>query len=447
MALPLADQAAINNLLRSDVELTTVGLKRFITKSRWIGKTNQYAHDAVDKIQTNPPNDALKRRNLAQYIAASAILHANDGWSYLGRAISCLMVGDAHRALHLAYYAELRAGMALLAGQGVGIFNSKHFVVSAPNFVSKLIIGKGTHVVVWEALEHWSKQAASGALFSRLIRPENIPLDDWFAPVGGGSALAAQARDWFMQWGMDLNLATNDRQARNDSSYRPDGIPQSWEISPSTVLDFIKDLWSALEPSDQSSFEQIDKYILRLTIEKHYSGVHGAPALLSNPGFVSYITNVVSAQSISSSATSRWNDFLLRRTAPTDPLIFASSAIKPASISSDPLAVLSRATLLLRVATGSSHDLLRQAGFDASALSFWWSRIGVARGLWQPASEPDQLSDLWADIRDTLLEVEETAASDPTAYSSINDLGYSIYGRLNMLCSHERVSLWGLCPI
>lgn len=446
MALPIADQHTISALLRSDVEITTVGLKPFIKNSRWIGKSNQYANDAVGQIKLNPPDNSVRKRNLAQYITASSVLHANDGWSYLGRAISCLMVGDAHRALHLAYYAELRAGMSLLAGQGIGIFNSKHFVVSAPNVATKLSVGQGTHVVVWEALEHWSKQAASGTLFSGLIRPEGISLDDWFAPVGGGSSLAAQARDWFMQWGMDLNLATNDRQARNDSSYRPDGIPLSWEVSPAEVLDFVRDLWSTLEPGDQSRFEQIDRYILRLTLEKQYTGISGNPAVGTNPGFVSHVSTVVGAQSLSTSATTRWQNFLLRRTAAADPAIFANSTVKPASLSSDPLAVLSRATLLLRVATGSAHDLLRQAGFDANALTFWSNGIGVARGLWEPASQPAQLSDLWADIRDTLLEVDDTTASDPSAYSSISGLGYGLAGRLNMLCSHERVSLWGLCP-
>lgn len=249
-----------------------------------------------------------------------------------------------------------------------------------------------------------------------------------------------------MQWGMDLNLAIDDRQARNESSYRPDGIPLSWEISSANVLEFTKDLWSILEPSDQSSFEQVDRYILRLALEKQFVGVVGGQPNLSNPAFVTHVTGVVTAQGMSPAGTTRWIDFLLRRTVPTDPQIFATSTIKPTSVATDPMAVLSRAVLLLRVATGSAHDLLRQAGFDTTALAFWWSSIGVARGLWEPSKPPNQLGDLWADIRDALLEVDGTTASDPTALSSINGLGYGMSGRLNMLCSHERVGLWGLCP-
>ncbi|TJV25042.1 MAG: hypothetical protein E5Y04_09365 [Mesorhizobium sp.] len=446
MVLAIADQNAISLLVRANVEATTIGLKPFIKKFRWIGKTNHYASNVVRELDVGPPATNVRKRNLAQYIAASTVLHANDGWSYLGRSIACLMVGDAHRALHLAYYAELRAGMSLLAGAGVGIFNNKHYVISAPNATAKLSVSKGTHHVVWMALEHWSKQPASGILFSRLIRPEGISLDDWFVPIGGSAALAPQARDWFMQWGMDLNLATSDRQARNESSYRPDGIPLSWEVSSAKVLEFTKDLWSTLEPSDQSSFEQIDRYILRLALEKQFRGVFGSQPNAANPTFVSHIQLVVQAQGLSPAATKRWEDFLLRRTAAMDPQIFANSTVKPTSVASDPMAVLSRAVLLLRVATGSAHDLLKQASFDANALAFWWKSIGIARGLWEPAVPPTQLSDLWADIRDMLLGVDDTNATDPGALSSINGLGYGMSGRLNMLCSHERVGLWGLCP-
>lgn len=445
-ALPVADQTIIGNLARANIEATTVGLKPFIKKARWIGTTNRYAFDVVNRLASEPPNDNGRKRNLAQYIAASAVLHSNDAWSYLGRAISCLMVGDAHRALHLAYYAELRAGMSLLAGAGIGIFNSRHYVINAPNSTASLTTREGTHRVAWKALEHWSRQPSSGTLFASLVRPEGISLDDWFAPIGGVAALTVQAREWFMQWGMDLNLATKDRDARNESSYRPDGIPLAWEVTSTNVLEFTKDLWASLEPSDQSSFEQIDRYILRLALERHFTAVSGSAPAVTNPSFVSLISTVVSAQGLSPAGAKRWNDFLLRSTAPTDPLIFANSGVQPVAKASDPMAVLSRAVLLLRIATGSAHDLLKQAGFDATALSFWWQAIGVARGLWDGAAPPEQLSDLWADIRDTLLEVDGTLASDPSALSSINGLGYGLSGRLNMLCSHERVGLWGLCP-
>jgi hypothetical protein len=448
MTMPFhpADKAAINQLLRSQMELTTAGLKQFLKRSTWIGKTNHYAHNVVARLKAGLPTTAERKRNLAQYIAASVTLHSNDGWSYLGRSVACLLAGDTHRALHLAYYAELRAAMSLLASAGIGVFNAQHFIVPTANTTAKLRFGQGTHAVAWLALEEWSQQPASGALFAKLIRPEGRTLNEWFHAQGGAGTLAPQAKAWFMQWGMDLGLATRDRDARNESSYRPDGVPTTWELNAKDGLEFVRDMWSSLEPSATSSFEKIDRHILRLAVERHYAGLSGKAASPADPAFIALVEATVSAQSLASATEDRLKKFLLRQSAADDPLIFRYSAVRPGIPQTDAFAVMSRAVLLLRIATGSAHDLLHQAGFDASALSFWWQKLGEARGLWKPGSPPGALADLWADIEDGLREVEEIEADDPATFETINGVAYGIFGRMNVLASHERVSLWGLCP-
>jgi hypothetical protein len=241
-ALDAQDMAAINALVRSQMEVTTAGLKPFFKRATWIGKTNHYAPDVVARLKAALPTTPKRKRNLAQYIAASVALHSNDGWSYLGRSVACLLAGDAHRALHLAYYAELRASMSLLASAGIGIFNTRHFIVPTANSTTNLRFTQGTHLIAWLALKQWSQQAASGALFAQLIRPEGRTLDQWFQPQGGASTLAPQAKSWFMQWGMDLDLATKDRDARNESSYRPDGVPATRELNAKDGLEFVRDM-------------------------------------------------------------------------------------------------------------------------------------------------------------------------------------------------------------
>jgi hypothetical protein len=162
MALAAADGPPIIALSRADIEATALGLKRFLKKSMWIGKTNRHAQDIVGRLKADYPLSAGQKRNLAQYIVASAVLHTNDGWGYLGRSIGCLMSGDAHRALHLAYYAELRAAVSLLAGAGIGVFHREHFIVSAANTTTRLQSKLGTHQIAWDALELWSLQPSSG---------------------------------------------------------------------------------------------------------------------------------------------------------------------------------------------------------------------------------------------------------------------------------------------
>lgn len=446
MALHALDKAAINALMRSEMELTTAGLKPFLKRSTWIGKTNHYAQDVVARLKVTLPTTKERKRNLAQYIAASVALHSNDGWSYLGRSVACLLAGDTHRALHLAYYAELRAAMSLLASAGIGIFNNQHFIVQTANSITKLRFGQGTHMIAWLALEEWSQQPASGALFAQLIRPEGRTLDEWFHAQGGASTLAPQAKTWFMQWGMDLGLATKDRDARNESSYRPDGVPTTWELKARDGLEFVRDMWSTLEPSAASSFDQIDRHILRLAMERYYGGISGKVASSTDPAYLALVEATVSAQSLASATEDRLIKFLLRKSAADDPLIFRYSAVRPGAPQTDVFAVMSRAVLLLRVATGSAHHLLHQAGFNATALAFWWQKLGETRGLWKPGSPPSTLSDLWADIDDGLREVEEIEAEDPTTFETVNGVAYGVFGRMNVLASHERVGLWGLCP-
>lgn len=440
------DKIAIRGLSRANVELTVAGLKPFLKRSRWIGSTNHFGTDVVGRLKSGVPGTLERKRHLAQYIAASVALHANDGWSYLGRAVSCILAGDTHRALHLAYYAELRAAMSLLASAGIGVFDKQHYIISSTNSASKLRAQNGTHIMAWLALEEWSRRPASGVLFSSIVRPEGLTLDEWFQPQGGASSLAPQAKAWFMQWGMDLGLASKDREARNESSYRPDGVPTTWEVGSKEGLEFVRDMWSALEPSSASSFEQIDRHILRLAVERHHVSITSRPASATDAAYVALVNGIVEAQSLAAATEGRLKKFLLRQSAPTDPQIFGFSAIKPGNPQSDAFAVMARAVLLLRIGTGAAHQLLNRAGFDANLLGFWWQKLGAARGLWQPGAAPATLTDLWADVEESLRDVAGIEASSPEVLESIHAISTELPASLNMLASHERVSLWGLCP-
>jgi hypothetical protein len=116
--------------------------------------------------------------------------------------------------------------MSLLATEGIGVFNNKHFVVDGANHVSQLPKESRTHEFAWDALNHWAQSSTSGALFADVMRPYGRPLEEWLAPIGGGAAVLPQAQAWFQQWGMDLSLIGEDRESRNARSYRPSGLPE-----------------------------------------------------------------------------------------------------------------------------------------------------------------------------------------------------------------------------
>ena len=439
------DPTTIRSLVSANVEVTAAGIKRFLTRSQWLGTTNHYRGDVVARLRRSQPSNPTQHRNLAQYIAASAPLHLYDGWSYLGRSVSSLISGDAHRALHLAYFADLRAAMSLLASQGVGIFNRQHYAITGTNQTRKLATRQGTHIMTWLVLEAWALAPQSGSLFTSLVRPEGSTLDDWFHAQGGASVLAPQAKDWFMQWGMDLNLAIEDREARNASSYRPDGVPSTWTLNTNDTLEFVKDLWFSLEPSSSSSFDQIDRHILRLAVERLFKGRTGREASALDANFRSLVSGLVSARGLVGVSANRIEEFLLRQTSPQDPQILVNSRTKPNGGEADVFSVLSRAVLLLRVASSSTQQLLANADVSTPLLKFWWEAIGEARGLWQPGGSPEPLSDLWADIDESLREIELVEAANPGALATPQGILSSIPREISVLSSHERVGLWGLC--
>ena len=440
------DRVAIGNLRRSDVELTLAGLKRCFNSSLWIGRSNYYASDIVSRLREATPTSIQHKRNLAQYIAASVALHANDGWSYLGRAVSCVLTGDTHRSLHLAYYAELRAAMSLLAGSGIGIFERKHFIVTGTDSTSRLRTNKGTHQIAWLALEEWARLAVSGSLFAELVRPEGHSLNQWFQTIGGANAFAPQALDWFMQWGMDLRIANRDRDARNESSYRPDGIPISWNANAGDCLNFVREMWELLEPSTLSRFEKIDRHILRLSIERYYLALTGREPASNTPAFEEFAGSLLSGIDMIASAKNRMKKFLCRKVVPTDPLVFRYSTIEPNNNWSDALSVISRALLLLRLASGSAYGLLEKVDVDSNDLAFWWESIGENRGIWLPGNSPNELLDLWTDVEVSLSVVTQTENSHPNLSSSFRSIASHLAPQLSVLASHERVGIWSLCP-
>ncbi|MEI9803499.1 MAG: hypothetical protein WDN48_02245 [Pseudolabrys sp.] len=251
-----------------------------MAQSRWLASGNRYSSDTVGRIFLDTrAGRSIRAKPMAEYIAASAILHCADGWSYLGRAISCLLKGDPHRVVHLAYYAELRAALSLLACEGIGVFVRRHCIINGSGTARILPAQMQTHAAAWSYLKYWSTLRRSGDLFSSVIAPSGVPLSSWFESVGGADAVVRpKAKQWFGQWSMDLSLFAEDRDARNESSYRPDGIPGSWYISPTDALSLATGLWEACDPTSGSLFDGIDRHILRMTTESSFTGTHGVPS-------------------------------------------------------------------------------------------------------------------------------------------------------------------------
>ncbi|TPJ50510.1 MULTISPECIES: hypothetical protein [unclassified Mesorhizobium] len=438
---------AFNALNRSCVEMTLSGIRRFANASRWLSKDNSYRVDADKKVEAEVAAKHIANpRHLAQYIAVSTLHHCTDGWSYLGRAAQALLRGDPHRARHLAYYAELRAAMSLLAAEGIGVFNRSHAIITAPNHASPVKGGGGTHTFVWDSLAYWAEKGTSGALFTKVVRPYGRDLDEWLVPIGGGAVVGAQAKQWFIQWGMDLLVLSRDRDARNRSSYQPEGISGSWRIGSAETASVVSDLWSTLEPATNSAFDTIDRHILRLTLESIHKSQTGRAASASSATYAKLVAKAVGYQGFSDVVAQEWTSFLRRQMQPNDAPIFILSRLSNDQDKKSSYAVVSRAALLLRMASGSTSQLFQSAGFDKASIDFWYKELGPARGLWNDGSEPENSIDMWSDIRQSLDDLAMFQADNPGPDHSFYNLASQQGGALGGLAGFERAMIWSMIP-
>lgn len=432
---------------RNAIEDAFESLKPHFCRNRWIGKNNRYRNSCIDALDADTkPGCSVKHTDLTQYVAASAPLHCADGWGFLGRALNCHSQGNRDAARHLAYYAELRAAMSLLATEGIGIFNRRHFAIeNYGNCQPCQPAGKnthGTHDMAWLILKHWAVRKSSAELLVKIIQPGGIPLQDWLQELYIGISFGSIGNKWLKTWGLDLQRLTEDRNARNEASYRPTQMNYVTPLDVISSSDFIYNLWSINEPTN-APFEILDRYLLRLILEEGFKARTGKSVKQKPTDFEKQILLMLSRLGIRDTVE-LWKDFLMRKTNSEDPIVI-TEAQKKAKID-DPkhhLQVVSRATLLLRIATGACSQLIKKAGFGNNDLKFWWNPLGEDRGLWEPGNEPDNLKDLWADIEMAVNEIQEWKNDNKTNAS------YSHWQRecslaISVLSSCERIALWGL---
>lgn len=416
MSLSAGAWLRVQNTRTEFVEQTTNDLRRYFSKNLWLAQNNRYRTDTTKKADEDFHQTgsftATKQMNLAHYIAASGQMHCIDGWSYLASAVSAIIRGDSFTAVHLAYYAELRAAMAILATNGVGVLRNQHCAIVGPNKADKLQGSLGTHSFAWEALEKWSSKPAASNVVSESITPFGISLENWFSALPATYTLQPLARSWIKNWGVDLRRLADpergDRHARNEASYRPTALFSNARISARDALRTAGRFWEMCEPVGSSKFEKLDRRLLRYSAKAFFNGRNQTPASTNNQDFRTFVTGLVDAQSLGSDRYRyEITEYLM---SPEDGGVEDVVEIAKASISHPEhaqLGVLSRAFLLLRLASGAVDTTLRKAGVQESDLRFWKNDLMSDRGLCDPEYVPEEMGDLWKDVDDGLVEIRD----------------------------------------
>jgi hypothetical protein len=431
--LATASEAAINEAARR--------LGGYVGDQRWLPKRNRYGEDAVKRLRGDQEGSGVRSRNLADYVAASAPLHCCDGWSLLGRAVGAHLRGDADAARHLAYYAELRGAMSLLATQGVGIFADRHFVIDE-NSAAALLTKAGTHTAAWDVLEAWAETPAAADVLGAILMPADRTISDWVAALPAGSSWQPIATEWLSYMGLDLRVLSDDRDARNEASYRPTHLQARQGLSCADAVSIAREMWALLAPEPSLPFTEIDRYLLRRTLEQAFFAVEESTHRQAPRRFERAIATAVQAIDPGPSAPA-WERFLCRVDDPADPPIMRVSDTRP--VVGSPyhhVSVMARALMLLRVSSGTVRHMLIEAGVGLGSLSFWWEPYGRERGLWSIPPLSSELMDGWADTELTLREVDDWI--DQGQQGTYREMWTALPSPVTDLASLEKVGLWSL---
>lgn len=196
-------------------------------------------------------------------LARNQIMHMAESWRYLGSAMTAFLNNSDGNAIHLAYYAELRATMSLFAGSGILIRNGNNGYIDSSGALQSFnnatyrdtlgnikIIQSPTHKITWGLWEHWSKSNYAKDILDKGIilyktTPQNIDLRLISGKIG-----TLATNNILNSWGTDLLQLQDDHNARNLHSYQA-----YWSDKPLTKrnqsdIDYIKSLWKLLLPQD-----------------------------------------------------------------------------------------------------------------------------------------------------------------------------------------------------
>ena len=457
MSLTSYTEQQLSDASRIAISNAMADLPLDVGSPQWLLSGQKYRRaDILQELRDDYRNQCIDGRALAQRIAASIPSHVVDGWSYFGRAIHCLIRGDTRNSVHLGYYAELRAALAILAAEGIGVFNDQHFVIDS-GFVGHRLeseraspIKSGTHSIIWPLYRWWSQQKMSQDLVASVIQPGGREMSAWLnSPSGGSRQLLASAEIWLRDWGLDLKRMNQDRGARNASSYGPSAI-HGWQIlTGEAAIDTVVNLWKLFRPDTSSRFNEVDRLFLRRVVRARFNNQteRRMGSRRWNRDFSVFVDNWLDERTnlqIETREQNQWRVFL------TDPIgengfpLESSSGQATINDSQFPVESLSRAALLLRIATGSCGLHLKAIGIGWDSLEFWLNDIGVRRGFWERGAYPDDPTDLWTDIEEALDILDQAQQSgNIQSQSPLGTNSPSFISSLTRLEECERVGLWG----
>jgi hypothetical protein len=398
--------------------------------ARWLDPTNVYSAHAGRRIRSDKTIPPAQVSQFVEYLASGVFVHCGDAWSYFGRAVDALLRGDLQAAIHLTYYSELRAGISLLASEGISIGDRFNFVVKNSSTVD-FVTNDATHQAAWQYLSAWNESAKAEDLLARIMRPGNAPFSDWASAVStGGVGPVVQAL--LAQMKLDLKTFSGDRDRRNAASYNPTRMVVS-DLAAQRGADLAAELWGSLEPAAAGTFPLIDDALVAEILRQSFASTHGEPY---SPGDWHEWLDA----SIPSSQVGTALHLDLRRNEPNAGDRPMAALFETDSEEMDETlfvaGMMHRAVVLLRIASGSAILLLQESNLAPKDIFPWVDSLATARGIWPVGDPIEDRLDLWGDTRESL-EVLTSRKFDDS-----RDLLDTLGSEIIVLGQAERVVAW-----
>ena len=328
-------------------------------------------------------------------LAAEQLVHLIEGWRYAASAVGALLSHANGQALHLAYYAELRAAMSLFAWSGIRVKRDDYFYLNA-NGQKVSLKPQRTHEAVWGLWQKWVQRSDAKSLFNDQIKLHpSVTLGDVI-----GSVRYVNASATFASWGLDLWDATQDHFARNSVSYEALLAEKPLTQMVKADAEIVLDLWK-LFLSDGSSLS-FDAALINFIVADSVPKLIAQSQMPVPPTYEEQLGDVA----VSIAAMTGVNeDEVLRRldrsAYPSRPFTLASAR------STDVANVVCRGFFLLRMAMLAAKNSLRIV--PQSAAKQWMENWLSHAGILSPTANVD-LIDLEEDYR---LAVDDFEFSPP----------------------------------
>lgn len=374
----------------------------------------------------NNPNDLLLPRTGASpqaILAAEQLVHLIEGWRYAAASTSALLSHANGQALHLAYYAELRAAMSLFAWSGIRVKRREFYYLDSKG-QKQTVAHQKTHDAVWGLWNHWVRRNDAKKLFNDHIKLlPSVTLGEVLSSVQYVNASATLA-----SWGLDLWDPSNDHFARNDVSYEALLAAKPLTLMATQDGQLVLDLWK-LFLSDGASLA-FDAALINYIVADAVPKLAAQSQADVKPSFQEQLKDV--ATSIAATTGVDEGEILRRldhNAYPTRPFSLAAAS------NSDVGNVVCRAFFLLRMAMMATKISIKTSP-QTSAKKWMENWLGHA-GIWSP-SNSIELFDLEEDYR---IAVDEFSLTPPYPQSFWDA---SNINRSTRLTRPDACIAWGL---